>query len=311
MIIAMLVLGAGLAVGANGGAAAGAPSEKPSAVWSFTLENDWAGGTDRNYTAGLKLSRTSKVGARSYLQLGVAQQLYTPAYDYALRPLPDEHPYASVLLGEVRAAFDRPRVIDIVTAQAGAVGENAFGEEVQDGVHNFIGQGVARGWDNQIGNAFLYNLGAERRFPIDLGKVAGLATELTPRIGILAGNAVTAAEGGATLRIGRRMGRPLGEARLLPSSGGIAWHEPGEGGYVYAGLHLRGVAHKVWLDGRSGEEEIVTQPSEELVRDIEAGFSLPILRTSTRISVSYMHRSETFELGEAQGIGALSLSSRF
>lgn len=304
---------------ASGGA--WADDGQPTAVWNFTLENDWAGGSDKNYSGGWQVSRTARLGERpkrtTYLQLGVAQQFYTPQFDFALRPLPEEHPYASLLLGEGKLAFDygTGKPIDIISVQIGVVGPQAQGEEVQNFVHDLIGQREGRGWDNQIGNAVFGQIGFERRWTGLGGDAGALVFDVVPSVGASLGNALIAAEAGVTLRLGRNLDRPLGEPRLEPSGGGIAWHEPSGAGprarYAFLGVVGRGVAHKVWLDGRFGEDEIVEQHSEPFVYDVQGGFVLPFGGDS-RLGIAYMYRSETFEtFGETQGIGVVSLSSRF
>ncbi|NRA30212.1 MAG: lipid A deacylase LpxR family protein [Parvularculaceae bacterium] len=300
--------------------ALGVASAEPTPVWNFTLENDWAGGSDKNYSGGWQFSRTAilrkRPGRTKFLQIAAAQQFYTPQYDFARRALPDQHPYGALLYGEAKLAFDGGdgKAIDIIGLKIGTIGPSAQGEEVQNFVHDLIGQRQSRGWDNQIGNQTFAQLTAERRWIARETNVGRFELDIVPQVGIAVGNALMAAEAGATVRIGRNLDRPLGEPRLDPSMGGIAWYDEkpaGEGArYAYIGAVARGVSHKIWLDGRWGEDEIVEQNSEPFVYDIQAGFVTPIGRR--RLGIAYMHRSETFEtFGETQGIGVISISSRF
>lgn len=316
-----MIFAVGLAVSATSGCGAAAEEKPPAAVYAFTFENDWAGGSDRNYSGGWFASRTSRLseqgGRARYLQLGVAQQFYTPRYDFALRPLPEQHPYAALLYAEGKLAIDRGpgRPVDIFTVQLGVVGPWAQGEEVQNVVHDLIGQREGRGWRNQVGNDPIGGIGFERRWTGFEGRAGSLGIDLVPSLGAFAGNAFVAAQAGATLRLGRNLDRPLGEPRLEPSLGGIAWHAPASGGpraaYGFFGVAGRAVGHKVWLDGRLGEDDIIEQDSEPLVYDLQGGFVLPI-PGDARLAVTYMHRSSTFErFGEAQGLGAISIAARF
>jgi len=289
-------------------------------VWNFTLENDWAGGSDKNYTGGWQVSRTSflrkRPGRAKFLQLAIAQQFYTPQYDFARRPLPDQHPYAAMLYGEAKLAFDGggARAIDIVGLQIGTIGPSAQGEEVQNFVHDLIGQRQSRGWGNQIGDQAFIQLSAERRWVAYETGAGRFDLDVVPTLGFSAGNALLAAEAGATIRVGRDLDRPFGESRLEPSMGGIAWYEPQNGGtrtsYGYLGVVARGVSHKIWLDGRWGEDELVEQDSEPFVYDVQIGYVTSFF--GNRLGLAYMHRSETYDpFGETQGIGVISLSSRF
>ncbi|MEM9837831.1 MAG: lipid A deacylase LpxR family protein [Pseudomonadota bacterium] len=290
-------------------------------VWAFTLENDWAGGSDKNYSGGWQVSRTAvlrkRPGRTKYLQLAVAQQFYTPQYDFALRPLPDQHPYAALLFGEGKLATDLGpgKPIDIISIQIGVIGPQAQGEEVQNFIHDLIGQRESRAWDNQIGDQVFGQIGFERRWTGVKGQAGRFAIDAVPSLGASVGNALMAAEAGMTFRIGSNLDRPLGEPRLEPSGGGIAWHEPSEKGqrvrYAYLGAVARGVGHKIWLDGRWGESDIVEQSSEPFVYDVQGGF-VSDLPGDARLAISYMHRSSTFEMfGESQGIGAISIAKRF
>jgi len=251
---------------------------------TFVLENDWLGGTDRNYSNGLRLSwmssglpdgRQSTFFARTLLEPGeeatvrrgfaLGHEFYTPEDIEAKEPLPDQHPYAAWLYGEYTNVVERPARFDRLSLQAGIVGPSAGGEWVQNEVHRLIGNDPARGWDNQIDDEPGIVLSYDRRVrAVASTGQNGYGYDITPDFGLSIGNVQTNARVGVTLRYGRYLDGDYGPPRIRPSLGGTdAFRTQSGRWYIFAGVQGRAVAHDIFVDGSlfgSAETSVTGEP---------------------------------------------------
>ncbi|MEM7740105.1 MAG: lipid A deacylase LpxR family protein [Pseudomonadota bacterium] len=297
-------------------------AEETAPVYGFLFENDWAGGRDENYSAGWQLTRAIKRKGTTphdrFLQLGIGQQIYTPQKQFVAEPLPDQHPYAGWLFGEAVFVADwgPAKPIDTIGVQVGVVGPWAGGEEVQDFAHRLVDESPFNGWDNQIGNQPGLQVHLQRRWTSMVWREGVWQADFQPMVSTNLGNVLLSAEVGGTVRFGRHMARPLGEHRHQPGSSGLAWFadQPAaqKSAYAYMTGHARAVGYAIWLDGRPFQDDIVTQASEDFVYEFEGGLSLPLPLGNSRVVMSFLRRSRTFQSqADPQGIGRLSLMTRF
>jgi len=284
-------------------------------IWGFSFENDWFDGDDKNYTAGWQLSRSRRVQNHTAFhrwslrasakdtvvkQHSLGQQIFTAETDDTPIPPPDEHPYAAHLFADLTYGIARPgtNYTDQFSIQLGLTGDGALGEFVQDTAHDVVGGARFQGWDSQIGTQPTLQLAAERRWTTWKRQVGSRDFEFATSIGLTGGNALVAGEIGATLRTGRDLRPTFGEPKLLPAIGGLAWHDRSLGtpkGYGFIGITARGIAHKIWVDGRLWESDDFTQDSNSFVYDVNVGYVLPIKFLKGQLSFTYVFRSETFE----------------
>jgi hypothetical protein len=149
--------------------------------WTFVWENDKFGGTDRNYSNGNRISRTSIVVdpnnfaglvAKQFLGFtesdktsrdalilsgwAIGQSMFTPEDTTATAPLPNQHPSAGWLYGEYSVLVakglkpDEKPSLQSLSLQVGVVGPAAQGEWAQNHFHRLIGVAAANGWVNQL-----------------------------------------------------------------------------------------------------------------------------------------------------------------
>ncbi|MEH6823457.1 MAG: lipid A deacylase LpxR family protein [Motiliproteus sp.] len=150
--------------------------------FSVTLDNDAMVGTDRSYTNGifiefnsaenlalaadtpplvryvstfLPLSSNRPQGWR--LRLG--HQTWTPEKLNAVKPLPQERPYAGLLFVELGIYQYTGLRADTYSFRLGAVGPNSLAEEGQKRVHRILGAQYPAGWEFQISSQTVFNLG--------------------------------------------------------------------------------------------------------------------------------------------------------
>ncbi|MEM9234322.1 MAG: lipid A deacylase LpxR family protein [Pseudomonadota bacterium] len=297
---------------------------------SIVFENDFFASDDFNYTNGTKFSYLSgpkepkglaRYAARQVLGMhtgpkarhgfGFGQSLYTPEDILESDPLPGQHPYAAFLYGYYTTMVSEDDRMTQLTVQAGIVGPSAYGEDVQNFVHEIFGGDEAQGWDNQIGDEFglSVTLDKRRRFAASWGN--DLAVDVIPSYGATVGNIRTDAHAGITLRLGENLADDFGPARVIPGLGGtsnfsrksgLSWH-------AFGGVEGRVVAHNIFVDGSLFKDEIVTADSRTLVGDAQGGLVLQY----GRFQLSYIHvfRSGEFEnSGGSDEFGALSFAMK-
>jgi lipid A 3-O-deacylase len=143
------------------------------------VDNDFVNfrgeGSDRGYTSGLKLEiyytkniepkfpssllMTMKGDADNLYCWGISHSLYTPVDIKTKLIQYGDRPYASTLiLSNTLVSSDEINKQKITTSiGVGAIGDYAFGAEIQTWVHKTLNVVQPKGWDNQIQNDFLIN----------------------------------------------------------------------------------------------------------------------------------------------------------
>src|SRR5271156_6340477 len=148
----------------------------------YTLQDENASITssvpvDRYYVNGLRGSYTSGEGdlpafvqeightlwgdGSQRISFEVGQLIFTPLRTLEPFPIGDE-PYAGVLLAGVSLLQDHNDTRNILSLQAGLVGPDALGKQVQNGFHSIIGIGPNPWCCEQIQNEPVVELTGER-----------------------------------------------------------------------------------------------------------------------------------------------------
>ncbi|MDP9349690.1 MAG: lipid A deacylase LpxR family protein [Gemmatimonadota bacterium] len=173
---------------------------------------------DYDYTHGLHLSAelSAAPGALSFLsacgtrsdahpclhtRLRLGQEIYTPRRD-ASTPLPGERPYAAWLYGAAEVVGVGPGRQRSLAVELGVTGPPALGEPVQNGVHRLLGSEPQVGWAHQLRfePGLLVRYTEWRLFEFDLRRLG--SGQLRPGWSISLGNVRTAAQAGASARLG-------------------------------------------------------------------------------------------------------------
>ena len=332
------MLAAGLswpALAEDAGTAQSPEDERP--VWTLTFENDLTNNTDRYFTNGIRLNRTSPVGAvpeavvdaaRPLIgtigtvrwTVGIGQNMYTPSDITVSDPDPDDQPYAGWLYGTVGvlndlATGDGNRTQTSVQLSLGVVGPSALGEEAQKFVHEIVNSPEPQGWDHQLHDEPAVLLNLERRWVVPSEPVVGdLRGDVSPHVGLALGNVFTHAAAGFTLRFGEPPQYDYGPPRLQPHTPGseyFAARAPDDefGWYLFAGAEGRAVARNIFLDGNTFRDS-PSVDKELLVADLSAG----VVMTFGDMRVSYVQvlRTKEFEGQEGPSLfGAFSVGYRF
>ena len=306
------------------------PEPPARGVWSLTSENDLFGGTDRNYTNGLRIERVSPANRvhpildwaadrlpvldleRKELRQGLAlsHAIFTPADTSARVPDPDDRPYAGwlYLSGTVVASDDA--IQDILQVNLGVVGPAALGEFVQTNWHGLIGVDKPKGWDDQLRNEPGLEIIAQRMALFDGPSLPlGLETDFGFHGGAALGNVRTYAATGLTGRIGWDLESDFGPPRIRPALAGAGTFAPRDpfGAHLFAGVESRFVLRDMFLDGNAWRDSPRISDRHKLVGDLQTGVAVHI--DNLQLAFTYVYRTEEFEAQDGpQKFGAVSIS---
>ncbi len=295
---------------------------------AFVFENDVFVGTDRNYTNGLLLSYLSDVRPQDALTSRIARALpgreepvatrfgvslghsiYTPEDISVATPLPDQHPYAGWLYLGTSLVVERAGHLDAMSLQVGIVGPAAQGEWAQKKVHELVDTTEPRGWNNQLKNEPGVVATWDRiwRLAVPRASWGRVGVDVLPSVSLSAGNVLTQAAIGTTIRIGTDLADDFGPVRIGPSLAGAGLRKryPKVGGYLYMGGSGRAVAQNIFLDGNTTRR---SQSVERRVLVAEGQAGLVLHYERYRVAFSGVVRSREFETQRTtQAFGAISI----
>ena len=268
----------------------------------FWIDNDlFGGGTDRYYTNGIQLYYFSGdrptygnidwlarlvpwIGAEGVRRYGFAlgQNIYTPSDITRPVPDPNDRPYAGWLYGRVSFISEVPRHVDRLDLDLGVVGPASLAEQTQKFVHRIVpGAQTPRGWDYQLRNELGVVLSYEHVWRDERPTRFGpFETDFSPHVAVSAGNVLTFAAAGATVRLGGNMPTPVGALVMRPTMS-IPYQEgtdrqvgrPAFAWYVYASAEARAVARNIFLDGNTFRES-PSVDKHPLVGGLQLGLTL-------------------------------------
>jgi len=235
-----------------------ADSLSDDGYFTLFLDNDLFGGTDENYTNGVRFSYITEgkpiikiPGIQKNLRrlsggddssqwakriwgfenpeeveysygFALTQLMYTPRTIDTLTPPRGEHPYAGWLgVGFSLHARDA-HALHSVEFSLGVVGPHSYAQESQDFIHDQKDVEKFQGWDSQIPNEVTLNvaLNQRRRWKNvdDIQLPYGLELDGFNETGIALGNFLTAAHIGGMVRVGWNLPVEFSDPRLTTSA---------------------------------------------------------------------------------------------
>lgn len=307
-----------------------APPPDPYGTFTFSIENDMFGGSDRYYTNGFQFAyrsgsadlpgplewlnqRLDWLMGPGNLRWGWAagQSLFTPEDTETTQPDPRDRPYAGYLYGALSLSRTSELTSNLFELQLGVVGPSALGEFVQNNYHDLINIDQTNGWKTQLKDEPAITALYERRWRRPLGQIGPVQVEAIPALNISLGNVQTYAGAGALFRMGQGLEADYGPPRMRPALAGSTWIQPRQelGWYLFAGVDGRAVARDIFLDGNTWRESRSVD-KRLLAGDFQAGAA--VLWRGVRFSYTQVWRSEEF-YGQkgTQSFGSLSVSFRF
>ncbi|MEM8617389.1 MAG: lipid A deacylase LpxR family protein, partial [Pseudomonadota bacterium] len=309
--------------------------KRTKGVWSLTSENDLFGGTDRNYSNGLRIERVTPANEvtpglrwvanrlpvlnlnRRELRQGFAlsHTIFTPEDIEAETPDPEDRPYAGWLYGSATVVATSQRsdggtIQDTLQLNLGIVGPSAGGKFVQGEWHDLIEEVDPKGWDSQLKDEPGLELIAKRArkykgFDLPLGLETDYAVHGTVTLGNVRSNVGL----GAIARLGWDLGADFGPPRIRPALAGAGVFKPGQpfGGYVFAGFEGRVIGRDMFLDGNLGRDGPRVHDRRDFVGDGQIGAAL--YGGNLQVAFTYVHRTEEFVAQNGpQRFGAVSIS---
>ncbi len=310
------------------------PVTKKPAVVSVTTENDFfGGGTDRNYSNGLRIERVSGADEvhpglewvadrlpwldldRTELRQGfaISHAIFTPEDISARTPDPTDRPYAAWLALSSTVVASDEDTQDTLQVNLGVVGPSAGGKFVQNSWHEVIGADLANGWDNQLKDEPGIEIIAQRLQMFEgPGLPLGLETDFGAHLGAALGNVRTYGSVGLTARLGWDLHASFGPPRIRPALSGAGEFVPGTaehplGGYVFVGVDGRAVARDMFLDGNLWRDGPHVDDRRTVVGDLQAGVAVHY--RSVQVAFTFVHRTEEFVRQDGpQRFGAVSVS---
>ncbi len=307
---------------------------------TLTTENDSWTGSDNNYTNGVGISWVSVAldtyddesflskwgrlwaflpfvkddGYTTYVSWCIAQEIYTP--DDIKSPIPpvDDQPYAGILYVDSLIYSETARWVHAWALKLGVVGPSSQADETQKWIHDLVGDHEPQGWDTQLPDEPVINLGYTAGHLAAAGDACGLAEwRIVPVGTVNLGTYFTGVALGIYGEVGWNLVDALGVTSLhtglnVASTVGIG---PVDGWSVafFGGLRGYGVIHYLPLDGTVFRDSRSVD-SEPFVGLALFGISVRHGRLSLALAANYF--TETFETERmSPEFGTMSISWYF
>lgn len=148
--------------------------EKFSKEFSFVNDNDLYASLvlDQYYSNGIflnyrYLASDFKNFSKKIYELEIGHEIYTPFRSTIVSPLDHDRPFAGHLYGSfgVTRVFENQKILKTKVI-LGTIGENSFGEELQNFIHDIYNFRSPVGWRYQIQNILSANLDVEHITPL-------------------------------------------------------------------------------------------------------------------------------------------------
>ena len=281
---------------------------------TVTLENDTFTGSDNNYTNGLGVTWVSNAidtyeegsfvrrwgefwsflpfvgndGYRTYVSWSLAQEMHTPDDINVPNPPLDDQPYAGVLYLDSTVYARKERWAHAWQLRVGVVGPASQADNVQKWIHEVTDSDEPMGWDTQLPNELVLNVGYTGTYLLaqgNLGKSA--AWRIIPVASAALGNYFTGAGLGLYGEIGWNLVDAVGGTALRQGFNGASTVGVGPvNGWsvsLSGGVMGYGVVHYLPLDGT-------------VFNDSRSVDTKPFIGLAT-LGIAVRHRGFTFFLG--------------
>lgn len=207
----------------------GMANQSVKGTWFLSLDNDVIAQSDDDYTNGIQIGWASgylesyldgpvpslvgkglaelplvnRQGQQRFISHSLSHRIFTPSDTEIEKPIPDDMPYSGLLFATLTAGAQDATTMDAFSLHYGIAGPSARGEEVQNQFHKIIGSNDIKGWDNQIHDELLLNLGYEhrRRF-LNFGDRHAWGGDMIGQAGAALGNLVSMVSLGLGARFG-------------------------------------------------------------------------------------------------------------
>jgi lipid A 3-O-deacylase len=220
--------------------------------YSFVFTKDktpWWASVDENLTP---------IHQRTF-GIAISQELFTPDDIYSSNFLPNDRPYAAWFFLGLSSSYQTEFSNSMFEMDIGTVGPDAQGQQLQNGIHEILGDRFANGWANQLYSEPTLQFFYQRRFS-SLGGSVSIETpkrfDFIPYYSIAVGNVYDVASVGGYLRWGLGdLPNDFGPSRPTSKSGDgyarLQGRAPSSDLYFFGGLEGSFVARNMFLDGNT------------------------------------------------------------
>ena len=305
------------------------------------VENDLFAKTDRFYTNGVRctwlsqdiesmdlpqwarrvtgaLPPLNRPGYTHNIGLAIGQSIHTPNDIQTDEPIPDDTPYSGWLYGAVSLHHKNERTLHLMELTLGVVGPEALGEEAQNGLHELRSLPTAHGWEHQLDTELGVMLTYECKYRCRQATAgaARFGADLIPVLSLSAGNVLTQAAAGATLRVGHNLPNDFHGTRIRVSGYSLAPEstELSNAGrrlslFIFGSVEGKAVGRNIFIDGNAfgGGPGVDRKP---WVGELELGAGLRCGRY--RVTYAQVWRSKEFaEQSTGHQFGSVSVAVSF
>jgi len=269
----------------------------------ISLNNDIFSDTDRYYSHGTIISYLSDHNLKEHWllnrdtiaeRISIGQYIYTPVDITIPELMVDDRPYAGLLYLDGTSYFKTKNKVRSFSTLIGVVGDASLSEDSQKIIHKAIGSRKPMGWDNQLNNEIVLNLGyTERDYLYENDYI-----DLSTYYGGSLGNLNTQLFLGSMIRAG--FGK-FGDCELInlepTPKRGQEWYDFN----VFIGIEQRFVAHNILLDGNTFSDSHSVE-KEYLVSELMYGISynygnLKVIYSNHIRSKEFEEQKDHFEFG--------------
>jgi hypothetical protein len=309
-------------------------------VFTFTFENDTFTGSDDNYTNGIGFTWTTANvanydadsfvarwtgfwdflplvggdGTRTFASWTLGQEMNTPDDIEDPNPPEDDQPYSGVLYVDSTLYSRHERWGHAWHLRLGVVGPASQADDVQTQVHEMLGDDKPMGWDYQLPNEAVVNVGFTTAYLLKEGSDERPFSWRLVALGDTGlGNYFTGAGLGLYGEVGWNLVDALGRTDLRAGLNAVSAVDAGpvDGWSValFAGTGGYGVVHYLPLDGTVFNDSRSVD-SEPLVGMVTVGFV--VRRGRFVLNFARTDYTETFETQiEDASFGSVSMSWYF
>jgi len=226
---------------------------------------------------------------------------------------PDDYPYAGTLTWKVTQYAIDDEVTDSVSLLLGAVGPVSLAEPAQKFVHDITDSADPKGWDNQLNNEPLFQLGAGRKWRLLDGNISGRTDyDVITAVEGTVGNYSSNADVGMTFRFGTDLLQTYPVAALLPAREVNPLTGTAVGSYyVFVSVMGRYQANSIIIDGNSSafdddnNSDITLEHKQNFV---SAGFAVSFKSWSLLLSAVSASKDVEEDDDDRYSFGSLSVS---
>jgi len=293
-----------------------------------SVDNDLFAKSDDQYTSGLSISYVGEherafddaevpswmgrfldehwpfpAEEERFVIYSLSQRIFTPTDLDATEVVEGDLPYSALLYGTITAGSQGPSRLDAFSLTLGVVGPWALGDEVQSAVHGVTGSDDPKGWDNQLENEPLLNVGfEERRRLARFGGGTGFGGDFLGGLSASLGNLETQATLASTARLGWRVPSNFHMVSefLAEDSLGLRHFGPEPEKplvYAFAGFAATLLANAIYLDGNTFSDSHSVEHDPYVLRG-----SLGLAGQYGRLLVSLVYERATLPWDHPEGL---------